>query len=344
MRRSLLTVLGAVIPLALASCGGGSSNSNEPASAETQSEQQSSAPADSGSEQAAGTLDCHSIEFIVPYSPGGGSDRQVRRLQPGIEKELGVSINPVYQTGGDGAVGWQALSTADPDGCTVGNVVSPNIVLLSLKGEDVGFKADDFSYIAWTENVPNALAVAKDSKYQTIDDFIQAAKDNPGKLTIGGVGDVGELLTKQVTEATGIDITYVPVTGGVGDIVPQLMGGHVDAGIFGASHITENSDSIRALAISGDSESDALPGIPTFTSKGYEGVTLTTSWGVSAPPGTPDDILKIWNDAIEKTVQSEDVQGKLKEAGLTPLSQTPAEAMQYLQDQEAGLKKAMGKS
>ncbi|MBN07930.1 MAG: hypothetical protein CMM45_08875, partial [Rhodospirillaceae bacterium] len=77
------------------------------------------------------------ITFIVPYSPGGGSDQQARRLQPGLEKALGVKIRIVYKTGGGGAIGFNALWQSKNDGYTISNVVVPNIVI-SAKGKDVG--------------------------------------------------------------------------------------------------------------------------------------------------------------------------------------------------------------
>lgn len=302
-----------------------------PLEEEPAGEEPAATQAEAGDETAG--LDCNAITFIVPYSPGGGSDRQVRRLQPHLEEILDVSINVVYQTGGDGAVGWQALAAADPDGCTVGNVVAPNIVLLSVTGEDVGFQAEDFSYISWTETTPNALAVPAGSSFETIEQFVEDAQANPGARTIAGVGEVGELLVSQILEATGIDISFVPVTGGVGDIVPQLLGGHVDAGIFGASHVLEHEDTLRALAISGEQPSEALPDVPTFQEAGWEGVLLTTSWGVAAPPGTSEDLLQIWNEAIIEASGNPEVVEQLTEEALTPLQQTPEEAEAYLQVQ-----------
>ncbi|MDH5750355.1 MAG: tripartite tricarboxylate transporter substrate binding protein, partial [Rhodospirillales bacterium] len=81
------------------------------------------------------------ITFIVPYSPGGGSDQQARRLVPGLKEALGVDIRIVYKTGGGGAVGFNELWRSENDGYTISNVVVPNIVITS-KGKDVGFKPD----------------------------------------------------------------------------------------------------------------------------------------------------------------------------------------------------------
>ncbi|MEP4884750.1 MAG: hypothetical protein ABJ215_00105, partial [Alphaproteobacteria bacterium] len=89
------------------------------------------------------------ITFIVPYSPGGGSDQQARRLQPGLEKALGVEVRIVYKTGGGGAVGFNELWRSKADGYTISNVVVPNVVI-TAQGKDVGFKPGEFSYIGMT--------------------------------------------------------------------------------------------------------------------------------------------------------------------------------------------------
>lgn len=281
------------------------------------------------------------ITWIVPYSPGGGSDRQVRRLQPHLEKLLDTKIRVVYKTGADGAVGWQALEKAEPDGYTISNVVLPNIIALEISTDNLGFKASDLAYISWTETTPNALVVAEDSKYDSLQEFVSAAKKNPGKLTIAGVGQEGKALIRQMTESIGIDISFVPFSGGVGAMVPQLQGGHVDAAYFGASHALEHPDTLKAIAISGEEPSKALEGVPTFQSKGYKGVLIGTSWGVAAPPGTPDAIVDKLNKAVNKAVTR--VEGKLQKFALTPLHQSPKEAEQYVKERYDDVRNLLGK-
>lgn len=281
------------------------------------------------------------ISWIVPYEPGGGSDRQVRRLQPHLKKILGQNINVVYKPGGDGAVGWQELHSAKPDGYTMANVVDPNLALLSLKGGDAGFKAKDFRYVAWTEEAPLAMAVAKDSEFENLDEFVKEAKARPGKLTIAGIGEPSTLSLAQIKKATGIDVTYVPVSGGAGPIVTDLRGGHVDAAIFGSSHVLEHSSALRALAISGSESSKALPGVKTFEAQGYEGVSLGNAWGIALPPNTPDEIVQKLNKAVVETVEKPTVTKQLEENGLTPLTETPDEATAHTDASVKAIKEAL---
>jgi tripartite-type tricarboxylate transporter receptor subunit TctC len=285
-----------------------------------------------------GEFDCSSVQVIVPYEPGGGSDQQVRRLQGALESALDTTLNVTYQDGGDGAVGWHALANASADGCTVANVVAPNIMNLS-ETADVGFEASEFEYVGWTEYSPNIIAVAQDeTRWDSFEEFVQDAKANPGSLTIAGVGSNGELLMSEITEATGMELSYVPVSGGVGDIIPQVAGGHIDAAISGFSLL--EGDQLKPLVLS--SPSDDLPDVPTFDEAGYQGVELVTSWGFILPPDTPDAIVETWNQAIQEALDDPDVQQAYEEgAGFIVLRQNVDEARQYFEDQNDATKAAL---
>lgn len=295
---------------------------------------------DAGSGDQAAGLDCPSVEVIVPYAPRGGSDQQVRRLQPGIEDELGVRLNISYREGGDGSVGWNALAQAEPDGCTIANVVAPNISVLTLTGQNVGFQGADFEYIAWTEYSPNIIGVSVDSEYEAFEDFVTAAEENPGEITLAGVGAVGEVLANQVMEATGLDLSYIPVTGGVGDIIPQVAGGHIDAALSGFSLL--DGDQLRPIVLSGNEPHEDFPDVPTFEEAGYPGVTLVTSWGLILPPETPQEIVEEWNAAVQSALETEDVQAAYGETPLLVLEQNATEARAYFEEQDETVKKVLG--
>jgi len=263
------------------------------------------------------------ITFIVPYSPGGGSDQQARRLQPGLQKALGVNIRIVYKTGGGGAVGFSELYRARPDGYTISNVVVPNIVV-TAKGTNVGYKPGEFAYIGMTAQAVGALMVPKNSKFKSLKDFVAYAKANPGKVTVAGVGGTGEANTLKLTNFLGIKISYVPVSGGVGKMVPMLAGNHVDAGVTASSHAVKHAATLNTLVIAGDSPSESLPGVPNEPNWNY-----TTTWGVMAPPGTPKEIVAKLNDALNKATPL--VRAMVIKNGLTPMKQTPEQAKKFIQ-------------
>ena len=312
--------------------GGEEAPADEPPDAEAEAEE----PAEAVE---AAELDCQNIQVIVPYSPGGGSDQQVRRLQPALEEALGLSLNITYQEGADGAVGWNALWNAEPDGCTIGNVVAPNIMNVTATGENIGFEGSEFEYIGWTEYSPNLIGVAQDARWETIEEYIQEAQENPGEITISGVGSNGVLLVSEVLQAIDAELTYVPVTGGVGDIIPQVAGGHIDSTISGFSLL--DTGQIRPLALSGSETSPDLPDVPTFEEAGFPGVNLVTSWGLILPPETPEEIVLRWNQAYQEAMQNPEVVSAYEETAFFTLLQTPEEAREYFEEQREATLEAL---
>ena len=264
------------------------------------------------------------ITFIVPYSPGGGSDQQARRLQPGLEKALGVKVRIVYKTGGGGAVGFGELWRSKADGYTISNVVVPNIVIAGKKAS-VGFKAGKFSYIGMTERAVGALMVPKGSKLKTLKDFIAAAKANPGKITVAGVGSTGKVNMAALGSILNIKYTYVPVSGGVGKMIPMLLGKHVDAGMTASNHAVKHKANLDAVVIAGSKQIPALANVPNESKWEY-----MTTWGVMAPPGTPADRVKVLSAALLKATRAPSVAKAISNGGYENMYQTPAEAAAYI--------------
>ena len=267
------------------------------------------------------------ITFIVPYAPGGGSDQMARRLQPGLEKALGVNVRIVYKTGGGGAVGFSELHRSKPDGYTIANVVVPNVIL-SSKGDGVGYKPGDFEYIGMTESAVGALMVPKDSPYKTLDAFVAAALEKPGMLTVAGVGGTGADRWGALADILGIDTTYVPVSGGVGKMMPMLAGSHVDAGMTASNHATTHKSIVDALVVAGKQEVTTLKGVPFEPKWSY-----VTTWGIMAPPGTPADIIATLNAALNEAASDSSVADVLSNAGYNTIIQTVDEVNAFMDEQ-----------
>jgi tripartite-type tricarboxylate transporter receptor subunit TctC len=182
-----------------------------------------------------------------------------------------------------------------------------------------------------TEKSVGARAVRKESKFKTLDQLVSFAKANPGKLTVAGVGSTGHSNFAELVKALGIKATYVPISGGVGKMLPFLMGGHFDASVIAAAHGVKHRLKVDVLGLAGTKASSALPA-PTMDSKGFKGFTMETTWGVMAPPGTPANIVAILNAALHKTTAAPVVRNALLKNGLLPMTQTPAQAKQYVAD------------
>jgi tripartite-type tricarboxylate transporter receptor subunit TctC len=274
------------------------------------------------------------ITWIVAFDPGGGSDIEARRVQSSLEDKLGTRIQVQYRSGGGGAVGWSDLVKQNGDGYTVGGLVIPHIIIQPLALDDTGYATEEITPVAWNVSAPAALLVVENGRFETIEQFMTYAREHPGELTVGGVEtfSTSDLALAQLIDSSGIDVDYVPLTGGAGPLLNSLRGGHVDAVMLGTSHAV-GADGIAALAVAGSERFETLPDVPTFKELGYE-VTIEYAWGVGMPADTPDAIATKFGNAVIEVMKETGVAEALLAGGLSPLLIGPDEAAQYVARQK----------
>lgn len=235
------------------------------------------------------------IAYIISFNPGGESDVTARLQESHLEKFLGVPVNVTHKPGGGGAVAWSDFQrTAKPDGYTIIGVNIPHIIGQPMLRKDAGYETDGFDLIMWFHFTPNALIVKKDSPYQTLEDFLKYAKENPKAATVGGSGSfsANHLETLRLEKAAGVQVTYVPHTG-TGPVVPALLGGHITAAMGYSMLGVQYKDQVRVLAVAADERVETLPDAPTFKELGYD-IVGGAFRGVAAPKGTdPQFIAKL---------------------------------------------------
>jgi tripartite-type tricarboxylate transporter receptor subunit TctC len=242
------------------------------------------------------------ISYIISFNPGGESDVTARLQESHLEKFLGVPVNVTHKPGGGGAVAWSEFQrTAKPDGYTVIGVNIPHIIGQPMLRKDAGYETDGFDLIMWFHFTPNALIVKKDSPYQTLEDFLKYAKQNPKAATVGGSGSfsANHLETLRLEKAAEVQLTYVPHTG-TGPVVPALLGGHITAAMGYSMLGVQYKDQVRVLAVAADERVETLPDAPTFKELGYD-IVGGAFRGVAAPKGTDPDIIAILAKAFSET-------------------------------------------
>jgi tripartite-type tricarboxylate transporter receptor subunit TctC len=255
------------------------------------------------------------ITYNICFNPGGESDITARFQEGPLKKILGVDIAINYKIGGGGALCWSELVQTKPDGYTIAGHNLPHTALQPLEMGNAGYKTLDLKQIYFFESTPNLLLVRTDSPFKTLKDFVENAKKMPGAVTVGGSGSssANDLGTSMLNKAAGIQLTYVPF-GGTGSAVPALLGGHVTALMSYSTMGIQYAGKFRALAIASENRMDVLPDVPTFKELGYD-VVEGAYRGVAAPPGTPDDIVKILADAFEKVHKDPEVKKKMDQNG-----------------------------
>lgn len=259
------------------------------------------------------------ITLIMPWGAGGGSDVGARLLTPLMEKELGTTIEVVNKTGGGSQVGITELAKAKPDGYTFGMTNLPATPAIYLDADrKAAFTRKDLQPVANHVFDPIAIAVAKDSKYKTMKDLMDAAKANPGKITIStsGILSATHIAFLSLQKKTNTEFSFVPFDNN-GQMRSALLGGHVDAegGTVGDLVPGVKSGDIRILAVFDKAESKFLPGVPTAISQGYD-IEAGTARAFSVPAGTPKEVVDILAASIQKGMQNEEHRKKMEEQGL----------------------------
>jgi tripartite-type tricarboxylate transporter receptor subunit TctC len=214
------------------------------------------------------------VQIVIPFAPGGVTDIFWRSLSDFIAKNAGATVSLVTKTGGGGIVGMSYVANSKPDGYTLAAANSDPLNIAPLLTPDAPYTADkDFTYICKLAGVPVTIAVRADSPFKTLEDLVAFAKANPGKLKggVAGAGTVPHMSMEMFNKAANIQITPVPF-GGAGEVVPNLLGGHVDLTVMSIpplkSHVL--SRKVRILASFSPKRPDDFPQIPTVAEKGYK--------------------------------------------------------------------------
>jgi len=238
-----------------------------------------------------------SVNYIIPFGPGGESDITARHQQPFFKKLFGQDLIISYKPGGGGAVGWAQLNKMKGDGYTIMGINLPHII---VKPEEkaVGFTTDDITGIYMFHYTPDAIVVNNDSEFKTLDDLIAYAKENPGKVTFSGSGKgtANHLAQLRFDKMAGIKTTYVAFKG-TGAAVTALLGKQVVAEWGYTSVGAKQAEKARMLAVAMEERHPVFPDVPTFKELGYDLVSGAFR-GIAVPKSTPEDIRMKLSDMI----------------------------------------------
>lgn len=289
-----------------------------------------------------------SIKAIVPWSSGSGSDIAFRGYAKYVADELGKDIDVTNVTGGNGGVGWAEILSKDSDGYNMALLTFDVLTNEALETSDVSY--DDFDIINIFTLQGMLISTHSDYGFETIDDFLEAAKDakeNGEKLTIGTNGDYGlwhqaGVLMQEATDTEGA-FEFVPFDGS-GEQTTEMLGKHVDAIITSPTPIIEHVEegSIQPLATMTDERIDAFDDIPTFTEIGYD-VVYESFRTLALPKGTPDEILDKIKDASKKAFENPEFQEWAEETDIDPEYMESEEAIEYLENKYPDVQKIVEK-
>ena len=274
------------------------------------------------------------VEVVVPYAPGGGTDNLMRTITGIIDenKWSPVPLNVNNRAGGSGAIGYNYLINKKGDPHVIAGA-TPMIVSGKIEGRLPGNHRDAMTVLMIVAIDELMLSVRTESPYKTIDDFVKAAKAKPGGLTVGGTATLTEdhIFTYLFEKAAGIQLKYVPFNSG-GEVTAALMGGHIDAAVENPNEIVAQIESGKAknLAVAAQKRLKDAPDVPTFAERGYK-FYWEQMRGVVGPANMSPEAVKWWQDTLRKVVKTEKWQKDyIKRNLLTPTDWTGDQALKYL--------------
>jgi len=294
---------------------------------------------DGGEEVDTSDYPSKNIEIIVAYKAGGGTDVGARILASEAEKEIGQPLVIINREGSDGELGYTQLAQAKPDGYTIGFINLPTFVSLTLE-RDTKYGIDDVEPILNHVYDSGVVVVQSSSELDTIEDFIEYAKKNPGDLTIAnnGTGASNHIGAAHLAHEADIEVTHVPF-GGSTDMLAALRGGHVKAAVAKISEVAGLVDSgeLKILASFTEERLENFPDVPTLAEKGYK-ILFGSARALVAPKGTPKEIIDYLHDKFKAAMESTEHMEKAKNADLPIMYMGPEELGEYIKNEEVYLK------
>lgn len=285
------------------------------------------------------------ITIIVGYAAGGSTDTGARLIATELEQKLGATITVKNRPGANAQIAYTALSQAKPDGTTMGTINFPSAILTVLdESRGASYTKQSFAPMALQVVDPTAIAVTPDSPYQGPQDLVDAAKANPGDISVTttGVGSNEHFALLQLEKASGA--TFAPVHFAEGSQRAQtaFLGGDVDVYVGNVSDLMPLIDSgkVRAIGVMAGDRSPFLPEVPTFAEKGYQ-VFMSSSRGYAFPADTPEKIVKKMSTAIGEIMHDKKFRARMKDLGLAPVYKDAQAYSKYWDKTEQQIKELM---
>ena len=252
--------------------------------------------------------------MIVPFAPGGSTDVIGRVVAEGLRQVLGQAVVVENRGGAGGSIGTAAIATALPDGYTIGMGTASTLAINPATYKDLPFDVvDDLVPIGKIADVPNIMSVNPSVAASDMAAFIALARAQPGlSYASAGIGSVSHLLGEQFKLATGTDIVHVPYRG-VAPALTDVISGQVDVMFdnLPTSLQLVRDGRLRPLGVSGEKRVAALPNVPTFAELKLDDMNWMAFFGLVAPKGTPDAVVKKLNAALLQVLEMPEVRGKL---------------------------------
>jgi len=273
------------------------------------------------------------VRLIIAFAPGGSNDIVGRLIAAKLSERLGKQVIPENRAGAGGTVGTEATAKSGPDGYTLlctstAYVINPLLYKVSYD------PMKSFIPIALTGKGPMALAVHPSVPANSVKEFIELAKKQPGKLVCAssGSGGYSHLAAEYLKTTAGIDFMIVQFKGG-GPATIDTMGGHSQISLLPLISLLPHikSGKLKMLGVSGNKRSPLLPDVPTISEAGVPGYEAMMWWGLFAPAGTPEVVVERLNKELMVIMNSGETKKIFENQGAEADLLGPVEFTKFIQ-------------
>lgn len=259
------------------------------------------------------------VKLVVGFPPGGGGDLYGRLIANALGKTLGQTVVVDNRAGAGGNIAADIVAKARPDGYTILLAMSGNLAVSpALKPQSIPYKVPgDFTAIGLILEAPHGLFVGHNSRFRTARELLDAAKTQ--KLSFGstGTGAAAHIGMEMVKQEAHLDMLHVPYKGS-GPAITDMLGGQVDSFFATASPLVGQvrQGQLRLLAITGAKRNPAVPEVPTFQELGVN-VPVTQWYGLVAPAGTPEAVVKVLSEHLNRALATPEVRNAIRKDAAT---------------------------
>ena len=291
------------------------------------------------------TYPTKTIRLIAPFPPGGTTDVLSRIMAQKLSDTLGRQVVVENRPGAGGNLGHELAAKTPPDGYSI--VMSSNAALVTnpFLYKRLGFDPlNDFSPISIVAKAGQVLGVHPSVPVRSVKDLVALAKANPGKLNFGsgGRGTPAHVAGEIFKSVTGINIVHVPYKGGILAVM-DVVAGQIDMTFADMAPAVPQikAGKLRALAVTTDERSPALPDVPTMVEAGIKGSSPQTWWALLAPKGTPPAIVSRLNSDLAQILKQPDVQERYAALGVLPAHSTPEQVLEFVKRESPTMGKVL---
>lgn len=273
------------------------------------------------------------VRLILPFGAGGVADFTMRLLAQKLTEKWGQQVVIENKPGGSGTIAQQALLQSPADGYAMSVTGNGTAISMSLMKRPP-YNVLDFTQVSITATFEMQLVTRPNAPFKTVAEVVDYARKNPGKMNLGAVnpGSTQNLSAHLFKNTTGIDATIVTYRT-TPDLVTAIIRGDVDLAFdyYAAFRGALSDKQIRLVAVADEQRNPLLPDVPTVKESGYPDYIVTSWNALSAPPGTPAEIVKILNRDIVAALADPELRAKARELGLDARGSTPQEVRTRLE-------------